>query len=323
MSPRGGTALQTSRIAAKVDPAVVDINTVAELVGGTAELAGTGMIVSSNGYIVTNNHVVENATTINVSIHGKSGRYAATFVGADPVDDVAVIRVHGVSGLPTVTFGNSNLLAVGDPVVAIGNALGLGGSPTVSTGIISALQRSINASDSTGDSTEHLHGLIQTDAPIEPGNSGGPLVNAAGHVIGMDTAALATSDGTGSSLGFALPINRVESIAHKIETGQHSSKIVLGLQAFLGISGESASLAGHGAQQGVIIEEVIPRTPAASAGILPGDVIVKFNGQSTPTIGALSRAIKTLKPGDSASVTFESQMGSHTVHVKLIPGPAA
>ncbi|MGH9303735.1 MAG: S1C family serine protease [Acidimicrobiales bacterium] len=320
-SPPAGTTLHTAAIAAKVNPAVVDINTVVELPGGHAQAAGTGMIVSSNGYVVTNNHVVEDATSIQVSIHDRPGRYSATFVGADPVADVAVIRVHGLSSLPTVSFGDSKTLAVGDPVVAIGNALGLGGSPTVSTGIVSALDRSINASDSAGPS-EHLTGLIQTDAPIEPGNSGGPLVDAAGHVIGMDTAA-ASAGNTGSSLGFALPINRVAAIASQIEAGKHVHGVVLGLQAFLGVDVQNATLIGNGAKHAANVVAVVPGTPADRAGIGAGDVILKFNGTPTPTSQALSAAIKALKPGDSATVTFESQTGTETVHVTLVAGPAA
>lgn len=319
-SPRSGTTLRTSQIAQRLDPAVVDINTVVELPGGNAEAAGTGMIVSSNGYILTNNHVVEQATSIQVSIPGR-GRYTATFVGADPSADVAVIKVHGLQGLPTVTFGNSSTLAVGDPVVAIGNALGLGGSPTVSTGIVSALGRSITASDSTG-SSEHLSGMIQTDAPIEPGNSGGPLVDAAGHVIGMDTAA-ASAAGSGSSLGFALPINRVAGIASEIEHGTHAIGVVLGLPAFLGIDGQDVNLLGQQTSTGVNIVDVIPGTPAAQAGIQPGDVILKFDGTSTPTIQDLAAQIHRLRPGQAATVTYESQFGTRTVTVHLIQGPAA
>lgn len=319
-SPHSGASLHTSRIARSVDPAVVDINTNIEYPGGTAQAAGTGMIVSSNGYIVTNNHVVEDATSIQVSIAGR-GKFTASFVGASPTNDVAVIKVQDVQGLPTVTFGNSSTLAVGDPVVAIGNALGLGGAPTVTTGTVSALGRAITASDSTG-SSEHLTGMIQTDAPIEPGNSGGPLVDAAGHVIGMDTAA-ASADGSGSSLGFALPINRVVALATQIEHHQHGADVVLGLPAFLGIDGQNVALFGQASSNGVNIVDVVPGTPAAKAGIQSGDVILKFDGVSTPTIQALSGQIRKLRPGDVATVTYESQFGTRTVTVHLAPGPAA
>lgn len=319
-SPHSGTLLHTSEIARAVDPAVVDINTEIEYPGGTAQAAGTGMVVSSNGYIVTNNHVVEGATNIQVSIAGR-GSYTASFVGASPSHDVAVIKVSGVQGLATVTFGDSSTLAVGDPVVAIGNSLGLGGAPTVSTGIVSALGRSITASDSTG-SSEHLTGMIQTDAPIEPGNSGGPLVDAAGHVIGMNTAA-ATANGASTSLGFALPINRVVALASEIEHHRRAAGIVLGLPAFLGIDGQNVDLFGQSSGNGVNVVDVVPGTPAARIGIQPGDVVLKFDGVATPTIEALSTQIHKLRPGDSASVTFESQFGTRTVRFHLAAGPAA
>jgi S1-C subfamily serine protease len=318
--PHAGASLHIQQIAKQVDPAVVDINTNIELPSGNLEAAGTGMIVTSNGDIITNNHVVEDATSIKVTIPGR-GRFPGIFVGADPTNDVAVIRVKGLQGLPTVTFGNSAALAVGDPVVAIGNALGLGGSPTVSNGIISALGRSITASDSTG-SSEHLSGMIQTDAPIEPGNSGGPLVDASGDVVGMDTAA-ASANGSGSSLGFAIPIDRVAALASVIESHGHKAGVVLGLPAFLGIDGQNVDLVGQKSSNGVNIVNVVPGTPAQKAGIQPGDVILKFNGTSTPTIQALSAEIHRLRPGDQATVTFESQFGTRTVTVHLISGPAA
>ena len=172
------------------------------------------MIVSPSGEIVTNNHVVQGADTVRVTIAGH-GSHDATVVGTDPSADVAVLRVSGLSDLPTVRFANSSSIAVGDPVVAIGNALGLGGSPTVTEGIISATGRTITAADETGSAEETLHGLLQTDAPIVPGNSGGPLVDAKGAVVGMDTAA--ASSGTDSaSVGFAIPANTVRQVATEI-----------------------------------------------------------------------------------------------------------
>ena len=181
------TKLNIPAIAAKVDPATVDITSI--LSTEDAEAEGTGMILTSNGEVLTNNHVIAGATTITAQVDGKGQKFTVKVLGADPTDDVALVLLEGASGLPHVTTANSSAVKVGDPVVAIGNALGLGGTPTVTSGIISALGRSITASDEGATTSEHLKGLLQTDAPINPGNSGGPLVNAAGQVIGMDTAA--------------------------------------------------------------------------------------------------------------------------------------
>lgn len=317
--PTKGT-LSTSQVAALVDPAVVDINTVVQLPSGPGQAAGTGMIATSNGEIITNNHVVASATSIKVTI-AKRGTYVARVVGTDPTADVAVLQLTGVGGLPTVKFGDSSAVSVGDSVVAIGNALGLGGSPTVTTGIVSALGRSITASDEQG-SAEHLTGMIQTDAPIAPGNSGGPLVDRTGEVIGMNTAA-ASANGQGASLGFALPINRVLQVANDIEQGHATGGIILGVPAFLGIDGQTTGLSGSGPSSGVGIVYVQPSSPAARAGLAAGDVIVAFDGHATPTIGGLAGLIHQHHPGDHATVTFEGPNGTRTVTVQLAAGPAA
>ena len=188
----GQQTTNVATIAAQVDPAVVSVTSEAVVnvsngfggFGGSyqeqATLEGTGMIVTSSGEVITNNHVIEGARSISVNLDGSTKSYAAKLVGTDPTDDVALLQIEGVSGLPTVTFGNSSSIQVGDPVVAIGNALALGSSPTVTTGIISAENRTITAADGSGNS-ETLHGLFQTDAAINPGNSGGPLVDSAGR----------------------------------------------------------------------------------------------------------------------------------------------
>ncbi len=221
-------------IVSKVDPAIVSVTSQVVVdepsngfgFGGYEEetLEGTGMIVTSSGEVVTNNHVIDGATSISVTFNGSSKSYTATLVGADPTDDVALLQIEGVSGLPTVTFGNSAQVAVGDSVVAIGNALALGSSPTVTTGIISAEGRTITAEDDSGN-TETLHGLLQTDAAINPGNSGGPLLDSAGDVIGMNTAgAGGDSDGTSSQdIGFSIPSNEIVALLPSLEQGGTSS----------------------------------------------------------------------------------------------------
>jgi S1-C subfamily serine protease len=295
-----------------VDPAVVDINT------NLGE--GTGMIATSNGEIITNNHVVEGATTINVVIENR-GTYRATVVGTDASADVAVLQLSGVRGLPTVTFANSSAVRIGSFVVAIGNAGGQGFPSTVTAGAVTALDRAITAGDGYGLS-ESLTGMIQTDALIEPGNSGGPLVDSAGDVIGMDTAA-ASADGA-TPIGFALPINKVLQIANDIEQGKAGRGIVIGTVAFLGIEGATTSAQGSGPATGVGLEYVAAGTPAYAAGLEAGDVIIAFDGHTTPTMSTLAALIHKLRPGDRVKVTFESPYGgTQTVAVTLATAPPA
>jgi S1-C subfamily serine protease len=328
------TTVDVAAVAAATDPAVVDVNTVLDGLEGGGVAAGTGMVVSPNGVIVTNNHVVQGADTVTVVVPGHGSR-AASVIGTDPSADVAVLKVAGLSALPTVHFGNSSTVIVGDPVVAIGNALGLGGSPTVTQGIISATGRTITASDGTGANPETLHGLLQTDAPIAPGNSGGPLVDAADQVIGMDTAG-ASAGTTGASLGFAIPSTTVLTIADEIAAHNDLPGLVYGRQAFLGLQVAGSSQAGSasfGASPGfrpvastpdgtpeVVVTAVDPTSPASRAGIESGDVITAVNGQAATTT-ALSNVIEAKKPGQVLSLTVSTQAGTETIQVRLAQAP--
>ena len=195
----------TNSTAAKVTPAVVNINTTLE--NGAA--AGTGMVLTSDGYVLTNNHVIDGETSITVELQNGSD-HSASVVGYDATDDVALIHINGVSGLRSIN-SNSGSVSVGDSVVAVGNALGKGGSPTVVSGSVTATNQTITASDDDGSNAETLHNLIQTNAPIQPGDSGGPLLDASGRVIGMDSAA-STNTGFGlrqasTNEGYAIPIS--------------------------------------------------------------------------------------------------------------------
>jgi serine protease Do len=194
------------------------------------------MIITSTGQVLTNNHVIDGASAITVSLHGSTTQLPATLVGADPDSDVALLQITNQTGLPAVTFADSSQVQVGDSVVAIGNALALGDSASVTSGIISALNRQITAGDSTGSSTETLTGLLQTDAAVNPGDSGGALVNSSGQVIGMSTAiAGSTSGASAQNIGFALPSNQLESLVSGLRSGGDGS------QTNLGPSGPSSS----------------------------------------------------------------------------------
>ncbi|MCL8206853.1 MAG: S1C family serine protease [Actinomycetia bacterium] len=335
-----GTVLRTpplspAAVAARVDPAVVDINVTLAFGQGTA--SGTGMILTSSGEVLTNNHVVQGASVIRVTVAGRPRPYVARVLGVDPTADVALLQLEGASGLPTVTLGNSDAVSVGQPVVAIGNALGLGGTPSVTQGTITAKNQSIFAQDATGGG-EELHGLLETSAALQPGDSGGPLVNLAGQVIGMDTAAAGPAYGHSyrrwyvaqapSAAGFAIPINTAVRIAREIAQGRTGDGIVRGSPAFLGVEVtdvqelrplEQAQL---GTDSGAVVVGVAPGSPAAAAGLTPGDVITGLGGQSVADAASLQQLIRAHQPGASVSVSWVTPGGqAETAVVRLAAGP--
>jgi S1-C subfamily serine protease len=249
------TVLSTSQIASRVDPALVDI--VATDGDQQATSAGTGIVLSANGVVLTNNHVINGATSLKVTDVGNGKTYTATVVGYDASHDVAVIQLQNASGLTVASLGDSSTVKTGDNVVALGNAGGKGGTPSVAPGSVTALNQSITASDDLSGTSEQLSGLIETNADIQPGDSGGSLANAYGQVIGMDTAASSSSsqDQSQSSQtpeqAYAIPIDEALSYANQIETGHGSSTTHIGATAFIGIetsssSGSSGSNSGGG-----------------------------------------------------------------------------
>jgi S1-C subfamily serine protease len=327
-----------SSVAAKVSPGLADVNATLGFQGGRA--AGTGMVLTSNGEVLTNNHVVEGATNISVTDIGNGQTYRASVVGYDRSQDVAVLQLTGASGLTTVTTGNSSRLAVGNQVLGIGNAGGVGGTPSVTKGAVTALDQSITATDRSAGNAEQLVGLIQVSANIQPGDSGGPLVDGAGQVVGIDTAASSQHQvvgGGGADLGnggqastpqgFAIPINRALSVAQQIESGKATSTVHIGTTAMLGVSVVNPSLgdmAGGGGTTpaGAAIARVIPSGPAAQAGLTAGDVITSVGGQTVNSASALANVMAQDHPGDSVSVTWldQSQV-QHSATVQLTTGP--
>jgi len=311
-----GASVDAAAVATKVNPAVVDINTVLGYQGGAG--AGTGMVLTSNGEILTNNHVVDGATAITVRLVDTGRTFKATVVGTAPTEDVAVLQLQGASGLKTMQAGDSSAVAVGDPVVAIGNAGGTGGAPAVVTGTVESVHQTITATDQGGGSAETLNDLIQTNAPIQPGDSGGPLANAAGQVIGMDTAASANGRfRSGRSVGFAIPIARAVSVAKQIESGHASATIHIGLPGFLGVSVDPAG------SQGALVASVHRGSPAEAAGLVAGDTITSVGGTTIGSSSQLSAATRSHRPGDRVNVGWTDQAGArHTAGVTLAAGPA-
>jgi S1-C subfamily serine protease len=314
----GTGSLDANAIAVKIDPAIVDINTVV----GSSQAAGTGMIISSTGEILTNNHVIDGSTSIQVTIAGQSQPYTAHVIAADPSADIAVIKVDGLTGLPTVSFASSSSVTVGDAVVALGNALGQGGTPRVSQGSVVALDQTITASEG-GSKSEQLTGMIQSDATIYPGDSGGPLVNSSGQVIGMITAGNVQGfRSRASNVNYAIASDNILSVVNQIRSGQTNAQIIYGQVGFIGVSVQTldaaaASQLGLSVSSGALVVSVQSGSPAAGAGIARNSVITKVGGSDITSIDTLGTAIRAHKPGERVSVTWVNTSGTHTATLTL------
>ena len=299
----------TEAIANKVRPAIVDINTTL----GNGQAAGTGMIVSSTGEILTNNHVVAGSSSISVSIDGRSRSYSAHVVGVNVSQDVAVIQIDAsISSLPTVTFADSSSLQVGDSVVAVGNALGRGGVPPATEGNVTALNQTITASEGRS-SAETLSGMIQSDAPIYEGDSGGALVNTSGQVVGMITAGQAQGfRSAASDVGYSVSSNTAVREVNRIRAHEQAADLTYGQVGYLGVSVQDAT--GSGA----LVVGVQSGSPAASAGLTTGSVITKIGGTTVTSSDSLGNAIRAHRPGDRVSLSWTTQAGtSRTATVTL------
>ncbi len=297
-------------ILAKVGPAVAYVRT-QDFSPGTffpSGGAGTGIVLTPDGQLLTNAHVVNGATSIKVTVGSDTQSHDASLVGIDRSADLALVKINGVSNLPVAQLGNSSDLKVGDSVIAIGNALNLQGGMTVTEGIVSALNRSIDAGGEGGGAAESLSGLIQTDAAINPGNSGGPLVNAAGQVVGINTA----TSGDAQNIGFAIAIDKAKPVIDQLRKGGSSNagSTQQGGQAFLGVSVTDG-------QGGALVQAVDPSAPAAKAGIQAGDEIVALGGHQVQSADDLTSAMQSHKPGDKVSVTILRNQSRQSVDVTL------
>jgi S1-C subfamily serine protease len=310
-----GQGVDVRAVLAAVQDAVVAINVqgIGQF-GGSARGAGSGMVIDSDGLILTNHHVIDEANTITVTL--ADGRDVdADLVGSIPSNDVALVQARGVSDLETVSFGSSSDLRVGDPVVAIGNALGLGGTPSVTAGIVSALGREI-------DRPIRLEDLIQTDAAIYPGNSGGPLVNAAGEVVGVNTAVAPDENGgRAENLGFAISIDQLKPLIDQLKEG--GGDVVPG--PFLGVRTidlndvQSAILDRFevDVEAGAFIADVVAGSGADEAGLEAGDVIVAIDGHDVRSATDVGAIIADLEPGDRVSIRLERNGRERTIGATL------
>ena len=354
-SPAGSAAPlagSEQAIVTKVKPGVVIIDTTLQYNSEAA--AGTGMVINSGGLVLTNNHVIEDSTAITATVVATGKTYPARVIGYDKTGDIAVIQLQGASGLSTVPVGNSASVKAGQTVVALGNAEGQNTIKTA-VGQVTGLNQTITASDeASSTASETLHGMIQTNANIVPGDSGGPLSGSAG-VIGMDTAG---NNGSyqQQAAGFAIPINTALSVARQIAAGQASSTITIGYPPFLGIfigSGSDSNPQAQAQQQqqqqngfsgsracytsntnltvpstiapvnsGTLIEGTICNSPAAQAGMTGGAVITAINGQPVGSPDDLSHVLARFHPGDTISVAWVSPSGQRTTSsLHLTAGP--
>jgi serine protease Do len=265
---------------------------------------GSGFIIRKDGVILTNNHVVENAQQITVTLPDKQ-QYKAKILGRDPKTDLAVIKIDPKNDLPTAELGNSAALRVGDWVMAIGNPFGL--TNTVTTGIVSAKGRTIGAGP--------YDSFIQTDAPINPGNSGGPLFNMAGQVVGINSAIYSQSGGN-IGIGFAIPIDLVKSLVPQLETKGTITRGWLGV-SIQPVTEELARSFGLNKTQGALVADVTPKGPADQAGIKRGDVIVSYNGKKIDESSSLPAVVASTPVGKTVPVEIMRDGSMKTVSVAI------
>jgi S1-C subfamily serine protease len=304
-------SLDIRSLLAKVSPSVVSIELGQAGQGGVLDVgAGSGVVISADGMVLTNAHVVAGADTITVKT-ASGQELPANLVGSAPNNDIALVKVRDPQGLVPATLGDSDTLQVGDEVVAIGNALNLGDAPTVTRGIVSAKNRTLESADTK------LENLIQTDAAINRGNSGGPLLNAAGEVVGINSAGIPS----GQNLGFAIEINAVKPLIQKLENGESPVQV----RPFLGVSTvDVADLEPADRDQfhitataGAVVVTVQAGSGAADAGVKVGDVITKID--QTPVDGseALRTGIQAKKAGDKVTMELQRNGQPQTVTAEL------
>jgi S1-C subfamily serine protease len=296
-TPEGVMDIQA--ILDQVEASVVTIETNVSAQGGVFSGAGSGIVLSADGLIMTNAHVISQSDAITVRLYD-GAEHDATLVGSEPASDIAIIRIDGADDLSPAQLGESEALLVGEPVIAIGNALNLGGEPSVTTGIVSAVNRSIDSPDG------RLSDLIQTDAAINPGNSGGPLVDSSGSVVGMNTAIIQDSQ----NIGFAIAIDAAKPILERIQSGE--SEITPDTPR-LGVTTVPLDTVDDAvreqleiqAEEGAFVVEVVPDSGADVAGIEQGDVILSVDGEAITSNEQLGEIVQGHSPEDSIEIVVE------------------
>lgn len=300
--------------ASQVEPAVARIDTVVDY--QQAYGIGTGIVLSPSGEVLTNYHVVQGANSINATVGGQS--FAADLVGYDRRNDIAVLQLRGAGGLPTAPIGDSRALAEGEPVVALGNAQGTGAPLTREVGTVTAFGRTVNAEDELTGSTDELNGLFEFAAPVRAGDSGGPVVNSAGQVVGMTTAASVNFRMGPGGKGFAIPINDAMAVAGQIRSRTPTDLVHIGPPTMLGVGVRTA----QGEGSGVIIQDVLRGGPAEAAGLVPGDILTVIDGASLDSARTLTLVLDRHYPGDVIDLTWIDRSGrERTGKATLAAGP--
>lgn len=307
-APAAPATLDQSVLLGQVVPGLVDISTNLSYQGAVG--AGTGIVLDPSGEVLTNNHVIEGATEITAVSLANSRSYAVDVIGFDRASDIALVRLRGAEGLPIATLGSSAALTVGEPIAAIGNSDGAGGTPSYAPGVVTELGASVRASDESGGGARQLDDLIRVAADIRPGDSGGPLVNGAGRVVGVTVAATLTyrMGGVSGGEGFAIPIDRALAIANQIRTGAPVPSIHLGDTAFIGV-GIADQLPFTGGPPGAVVRQVLPNTPAGATGLVSGDVITAVDGVPITAAADLSAVMDQRRPGDTVVLTWIDRFG--------------
>ena len=312
-----GTATGT-RTSAQTGVVVVDTN----LAYQNGAAAGTGMVLTQDGQVLTNNHVIRGATTVRVVVPQTRRSYTARVVGYSISADVALLQLTNASGLATVALADSTKVEPGQTVTAVGNAGGTG-RLIATTGKVIGLDRTITVSDEQGGMVQ-LNRLIETDASLQPGDSGGPLLDANGRVIGMDSAASAGFSFQGApSDGYAIPIARATSIVKQIVDGRASAQVHIGGTAFLGVQVQTSGYFSNGEYKaGELVMGVVPGSPGAKAGITAGVVITAVNARTVESQAALVALLLPHHPGDTVTLSWIDQTGArHKGSVTLASGP--
>jgi S1-C subfamily serine protease len=294
---------------------VVNITTGLAYENGYA--AGTGIVIGSSGLVLTNNHVIRGATTIRVTLPSTGRSYNASVLGYSVSRDVALLQLRNASGLARVHLGDSSRVRVGQPVTAVGNAGGEG-TLSSSTGSVTALDRTITVSDGR-QATARLSHLIQIDASLEPGDSGGPTLDTSTHVIGINTAASAGFRFESANEGYAIPINRALAIVAQIRAQKSSATVHVGSTPLLGVSVAPSSSA-YGAT-GAYVVDVADGSPAYRAGIQPGSTITRVDGTTVRSYDQLTTILLRHHAGDTVTVTWVDQSGTHAARIKTAAGP--